>query len=679
MPILRLAAQPPDADAFRSMPVHQWGLSDSSPPGATFVSCAFTAEDTSAALQVLSSTLFAAKNVRPRPPQPPTLPVAQPATQPQTQQATKPQMQPQMQQCRGVGGGGDADASLASDDDLDFHYIKKPPPKASSSTASRPENGGSTAASGAAPRTVGREHDAPRDFPMNHYEKVAHEKMLQEQQRQQTASDEADDPWCRTLLPREGDKGKKGGAPFFGAAGSAAGGGDREKGGKKTEREPNRCSICQQPGHSKRTCPLAGRKDAAERIAGGGGAVGGDGERQKRSKSKKQECEAPVQSFQDKLDSMSGVATNAGMLDGPVALDELLRRVGTCSCIVFGLLFSNNDSNLRDSRRKGNIAREPLGCCLLLTDLMGSDDERAANVFVPFVQAAGFTTTLDQRRSFLQKVFSQETACPLVCFNARSCLLAMSPFLQLQPLPFSQAPVCCVNVAQWLLDPDIDPAVIGFDQLVERLLLISPFSAEAVGSGCGGETEEGHGGVGGKREKASKDVTMSTESGLVRNHVDASFCRVLFQDMSLCAQMWELLAQRLQHSSMEGAASLEMSCIPVLCMMEEVGIGFSPTRLIKERKAMESKLIQLEEEATKLLGHPVLLTSPQQLCSVLFEELRLPPPTNSGLRASTASASTSKFQGAHQQYSTNEEVLHMGFYACLPFCTRQLVRTDAAS
>ena len=44
---------------------------------------------------------------------------------------------------------------------------------------------------------------------MNHYEKVAHEKMLQEQQRQQTASDEADDPWCRTLLPREGDKGKK--------------------------------------------------------------------------------------------------------------------------------------------------------------------------------------------------------------------------------------------------------------------------------------------------------------------------------------------------------------------------------------------------------------------------------------------------------------------------------------
>ena len=32
-------------------------------------------------------------------------------------------------------------------------------------------------------------------------------------------------------------------------------------------------------------------------------------------------------------------------------------------------------------------------------------------------------------------------------------------------------------------------------------------------------------------------------------------------------------------------------------------------------------------QVEKLLGHPVLLTSPQQLCSVLFEELGLPPPS----------------------------------------------------
>jgi DNA polymerase-1 len=73
-----------------------------------------------------------------------------------------------------------------------------------------------------------------------------------------------------------------------------------------------------------------------------------------------------------------------------------------------------------------------------------------------------------------------------------------------------------------------------------------------------------------------------------------------------------------------------MALIPVIVMMEDAGIGFSPSRLIKERRAMERKLIQLEEEATRIMGHPVLLTSPQQLCSVLFEELRLPPPKNEG-------------------------------------------------
>ena len=46
----------------------------------------------------------------------------------------------------------------------------------------------------------------------------------------------------------------------------------------------------------------------------------------------------------------------------------------------------------------------------------------------------------------------------------------------------------------------------------------------------------------------------------------------------------------------------------------------------------------LPGQASKLVGHPVLLSSPQQLCSVLFEELRLPPPKN-GLSASTAAQS----------------------------------------
>ena len=152
------------------------------------------------------------------------------------------------------------------------------------------------------------------------------------------------------------------------------------------------------------------------------------------------------------------------------------------------------------------------------------------------------------------------------------------------------------------------------------------------------------------------EAVASVQESLVCNVVDLDFCRLLFQDLTLCGQIWDSMANDLRERDMEGAATLEMCLIPIICMMEEEGVGFSPTQLIKERRAMERKLIELEEEATKVVGHPVLLTSPQQLCSVLFEELQLPPPKN-GLSASTAGNSTSKFKGSNQQYSTNEEVL----------------------
>ena len=87
-----------------------------------------------------------------------------------------------------------------------------------------------------------------------------------------------------------------------------------------------------------------------------------------------------------------------------------------------------------------------VGCCLLLTDLAAEEDERAANVFVPFAQAPGFTTTTVERRVFLQKVFSPAVACPLVCFNARPCLLALAPFVQFRPELFSEAAGVCVRI-----------------------------------------------------------------------------------------------------------------------------------------------------------------------------------------------------------------------------------------
>jgi hypothetical protein len=587
---------------------------------------------------------------------------------------------------RGNLGGTEADETLAllSDDDFDFHFVKAP-------LKENPER--------VSKQSRHNQDEVQRDFPMNHYE-LLHQEMFQKNQQEC----DPEDPWDRALLPKgvgapapgrretgglvaagekpsihaKGSKpavGKESGikkiscsiAPFFGGVSIAAGG---EK-PKKLEREPNKCSICHKPGHCKRKCPVAGQGEGGAQGSPDGGE---DKAGSKRRKAESEESVAEPQSAQEKLENLSSVSTNAGMLDGVAGLEALFQRLTACSCVVFGLLYQNNDSNLRRTARKGNnVNPPPLGCCLLMTDYTDEEDERAGNVFVPFLQAPGagmsrlgtrinipithlpcclallahrvpravadFTTTIDQRRDFMQKVFSPANACPLVCFHARSCLLDMSPFVEFGPETFCQAQVRCLHIMQWLLDPEFDPSSLHFDHIVEKQLGISPFSVEMTEGGASNDGQDGKKGVHGQY-----------------NLLDVTFARVLFQDMGLCAQMWDLFSQQLQELGMEGAASLEMSVIPILCLMEEEGIGFSTTRLMKERRAMERKLIQLEEEATKLLGHPVMLTSPQQLCSVLFEELKLPPPAN-GLSSSTAAASTSKFKGANQQYSTNEEVL----------------------
>jgi DNA polymerase-1 len=67
----------------------------------------------------------------------------------------------------------------------------------------------------------------------------------------------------------------------------------------------------------------------------------------------------------------------------------------------------------------------------------------------------------------------------------------------------------------------------------------------------------------------------------------------------------------------------------------------------------EKAVAALEEEAARVVGHPVLLSSPQQVCAVLYEELKLPPPSS---RAGEVGA-MNKFKAANQTHTTNEETL----------------------
>ncbi len=84
---------------------------------------------------------------------------------------------------------------------------------------------------------------------------------------------------------------------------------------------------------------------------------------------------------------------------------------------------------------------------------------------------------------------------------------------------------------------------------------------------------------------------------------------------------------------------IEMPLVPVLVKMELGGVLVDGNALIKQSKAIEKRLQELETEAHEMAGRPFNLGSPKQLQEILFEELKLPviEKTPTG-QASTAEA-----------------------------------------
>lgn len=485
MLILGCRERPPNPSVFRSTPAREWALSEGASNGAPFASSVFEQDDTHAALQALASVLFdphrrpkgvggagseagrgrqggrdllSFAGLQPQPPQPP---------QQQADACAQEEITDLTSDRAGKGASEDAadrrggsgsthrqpktydDIDALAEDDFDFQFSK----------AVRRAGGASTWEAPAA-----RDMPVPAldVLPSNHYEQICDlwdraivpPGGLVAAGRAQGAAEEGKPDGGRkregkkdssTVAARDrgagGAKSCGGGggssiALFFGGVGLETSARIEDKG--KKEKEKNKCSICQQPGHSKRTCPLA--------EAGGAGEA--PEAKKRRSKSAGDvPADEPRQTVQDKLLQVSNVATNLGVVDGQTGLDALFQRVASCECVVFALLYTNNDTSLRStSPKKGCSERELLGCALLLTDHAAEEDERAANIFVPFLQAQGFTTTMDERRGFLRRVFSSEVTCPLVCFHAKPCLMALTAFARFQAPLFREAPVCCIKV-----------------------------------------------------------------------------------------------------------------------------------------------------------------------------------------------------------------------------------------
>lgn len=256
-------------------------------------------------------------------------------------------------------------------------------------------------------------------------------------------------------------------------------------------------------------------------------------------------------------------------------------------------------------------------------------------IYVPLDKQAGYESTLEERWRLLQKLFTDEVGAKLVSYHAHECLVHLLPGLVQRDVLRTR--ISCLVVMSWLLDSES---------------VKTPFLDLA-------------GRFGGGFAVAGAD---SSPTG----------ARV-WDDLECCSVVYEALNRAVREGGLGRAGNEEETFVPMLAVMQSQGIGFSPASLLKYKKDMvrmlssrplpeeeaftdrhaplirlqEKAVAAIEEEAFRIVGHPFLLSSPLQVCTVLYEELKLPPPNS---RAGEV-GSMIKFKAANQAHTTNEETL----------------------
>ena len=96
------------------------------------------------------------------------------------------------------------------------------------------------------------------------------------------------------------------------------------------------------------------------------------------------------------------------------------------------------------------------------------------------------------------------------------------------------------------------------------------------------------------------------------------------EDACVTWRLKEQLAQELQEKGLSALArDVEMPLVPVLASMEETGVAVDTKVLEAISADLEKRLAALEKAVYKEAGHQFAINSPQQLATVLFDELGL--------------------------------------------------------
>jgi len=98
------------------------------------------------------------------------------------------------------------------------------------------------------------------------------------------------------------------------------------------------------------------------------------------------------------------------------------------------------------------------------------------------------------------------------------------------------------------------------------------------------------------------------------------------EDAVITWRLKEALQKELAEKGLADLArDVEMPLVPVLAAMEETGVAVDTSVLADISANLEGRLARLQQEIHKAAGHAFSINSPQQLATVLFDELGLRP------------------------------------------------------
>jgi len=119
-------------------------------------------------------------------------------------------------------------------------------------------------------------------------------------------------------------------------------------------------------------------------------------------------------------------------------------------------------------------------------------------------------------------------------------------------------------------------------------------------------------------------------------------------DADITGQLKDLLATELQQQGLwQLFSQVEMPLVPVLVRMERNGVALDVELLREMSHRLGEQLLKLEAEIYNNVGHQFNINSPQQLGSVLFQELHLPTARRTKGGYSTGASVLEELRGVH--------------------------------